>query len=250
MFDLIKARIGHGYQAVPNPITQSLPANFPGFPQIETGNHEHWVHLEKLCPTGAISNACIDLGKCIFCGECERAYPESVRFISFHHTAATDRNALIISAGMSTEEYKKRAMQAPVTIKKIFGKSFKLRSVSAGGCGACEMELNACGNVNFDMGRYGIDIVASPRHADAIVITGPISQNMAFALSKSWEATPEPKILILAGACAISGGIFASSKALDRTFLSQVRACLYIPGCPAHPLAIINGLAGLMGRTQ
>jgi Ni,Fe-hydrogenase III small subunit len=104
------------------------------------------------------------------------------------------------------------------------------------------MELNACSNVNFDMGRFGIDIVASPRHADGIVITGPISENMAKAVEDCYISTPEPKLIILMGACAISGGVFSLAKAIDRTFIDKHQIDLYIPGCPVHPLTFINGI--------
>jgi Ni,Fe-hydrogenase III small subunit len=108
------------------------------------------------------------------------------------------------------------------------------------------MELNACSNVNFDMQRFGIEFVASPRHADGIVITGPITENMASALEETYQATPDPKIVILVGSCAISGGIFAASGALKRDFLQQHPIDLYVPGCPTHPLTFINGLLDLL----
>ena len=99
-------------------------------------------------------------------------------------------------------------------------------------------ELNAAGNVNFDMGRYGIEFVASPRHADGIVITGPISKNMAEPLQMTYDATPSPKIIILAGTDAISGGIFAESPAIDRRFIEKNHIDLYIPGNPVHRIGI------------
>ena len=100
------------------------------------------------------------------------------------------------------------------------------------------------------MGRYGLDVVASPRHADALILTGPVSANMAMALRETWEAIPEPKVLILSGTCAISGGIFNGSKALSREWLESITPALYIPGCPAHPLSIIHGLMSLLGRAK
>jgi len=101
---------------------------------------------------------------------------------------------------------------------------------------------NACSNVNFDMGRFGIDFVASPRHADVIVITGPITENMAYALEDCYKSVPSPKLVILCGACAISGGIFQNSKTINREFLEKYPIDLYIPGCPVHPLTFINGI--------
>jgi Ni,Fe-hydrogenase III small subunit len=129
----------------------------------------------------------------------------------------------------------------------MFRKALKLRQVSAGGDNSCEMELAACGNVNFDMGRFGIEFVASPRHADGIVITGPVSENMAEALQICYDAIPDPKIVILAGTEAISGGIFEGSPALNREFIRKYPIDLYVPGNPIHPLTFINGVMDLLG---
>jgi len=148
----------------------------------------------------------------------------------------------------NAQSYEKTAIQARKDIKKLFGRSLKLRSVSAGGCNGCEMELNACSNVNFDMGRFGIDVVASPRHADGIIITGPITENMVYALNDSYLAVPHPKIIIVVGSCAISGGKFAGSPAINREFLKNHKIDLYIPGCPVHPLTVINGILNFIGR--
>ena len=134
--------------------------------------------------------------------------------------------------------------------KSLFGSSLKLRQVSAGGDNSCEWELNAANNVQFDMSRFGIEFVASPRHADGIVITGPITVNMAEPLQICYDATPDPKMVVLCGTDAISGGIFEGSPALDRSFLENHRVVLYIPGNPAHPLTIINGLLALTGRSE
>jgi Ni,Fe-hydrogenase III small subunit len=133
-------------------------------------------------------------------------------------------------------------------IKRLFSRSLKLRSVSAGGCNGCELELNALSNVNFDMGRFGIGFVASPRHADGVVVTGPATQNMAYALEETVRAVPEPRLLILAGTCAISGGLFKDSPAIDRSFLTRHRPDLYIPGCPVHPLTALKALLKFLGR--
>jgi len=141
----------------------------------------------------------------------------------------------------------------PVKVRKeiysYFGHALKLRQVSAGGDNSAEMELNASGNVNFDMGRYGIEFVASPRHADGIVVTGPVTRNMAEALQICYDAVPSPKIIVLCGTDAISGGIFSESKALKRDFLADHPADLYVPGNPPHPLTFINGILDLTGRS-
>jgi Ni,Fe-hydrogenase III small subunit len=133
-------------------------------------------------------------------------------------------------------------------IKSYFGRSLKLRQISAGGCNGCELELNAASNVNFDMGRFGIEFVASPRHADGIVVSGPFTKAMAQAAEICFEAVPVPKIIILAGACAISGGIFKNSPEIDRIFLTSHTIDLYIPGCPPHPLTFITGILNWLGR--
>jgi Ni,Fe-hydrogenase III small subunit len=132
-------------------------------------------------------------------------------------------------------------------VRKLFKNSLKLRQVSAGGDNSCEMELNATGNVNFDFGRYGVEFVASPRHADGIVITGSISENMAPALNICYDAVPDPKIIILVGTDVISGAVFSDSPALNRKFIDEHHIDLYVPGNPAHPLTFINGVMDLLG---
>jgi Ni,Fe-hydrogenase III small subunit len=132
----------------------------------------------------------------------------------------------------------------------VFGRSLKLRQVSAAGDNSCEWELNAANNVQFDMGRFGIEFVASPRHADGIVITGPISENMAEPLQICYDAVPDPKIVVLVGTDAISGGITGDSSAINRSFLSMYPIDLYIPGNPAHPLTIINGFLDLTRKRK
>jgi Ni,Fe-hydrogenase III small subunit len=157
--------------------------------------------------------------------------------------AASTRDGLVVKQGDATPP----PLQVSAALKRLFGRSLKLRSVSAGGCNACELELNAVANVNFDFGRYGIDWVASPRHADGLVLSGPLTANMARAVSLAYEAMPDPKFVISFGACAISGGLYADSTALDRQFLERFEPALYVPGCPPHPLTFVNGLLDLLG---
>lgn len=238
MLETLKLRIYQGQQFIKDIPNAQMREQFRGFPTIVDAQVD-----EKICPTGAISNnpLSIDMGKCTFCGACARKC-SSIKFSNYYKLASTDRNKLIITPNMTGEEYNKVAFEVRKEIKKVFGKSLKLRQVSAGGCNGCEMELNACSNVNFDMGRFGIDFVASPRHADGIVITGPISENMAYALEDCYKSTPDPKIVVLCGACAISGGVFQNSTKLNRAFLEKYPIDLYIPGCPVHPLTFINAI--------
>lgn len=245
MFDTLKSRIYQGNQFIPDIRKAEIWEKFRGFPILNQELCKNCSECEKICPTGAIklNPLSIDMGKCIFCGDCENmCIGDAIKFSNFHKLASTSREKLIISSYTSIDNFVTDAIIAKENISKFFGKSLKLRQVSAGGCNGCEMELNACSNVNFDMGRFGIDFVASPRHADGIVITGPITENMAEALEDSYKATPEPKIVILVGACAISGGIFQKSNTIDRSFLEKYKIDLYVPGCPIHPLNFINGV--------
>ena len=246
MFDTLKARIYQGKQYIEDIKNAQMKEQFRGFPKLDSIME---CNCAEVCPTGAlqVKPLSIDMGKCTFCGACARAC-SGVSFTNGYKLAADDRQKLIVTPNSEYENYVKTAIEARKEIKKLFGRSLKLRQVSAGGCNGCEMELNACSNVNFDMGRYGVDFVASPRHADGIVITGPISKNMAYALENCYKSVPDPKVVILCGACAISGGVFAQSEQIDREFLEKYPIDLYIPGCPVHPLTFINAILGFLGQ--
>lgn len=245
MISEIKILLHQGRQSIPDLTKAAVPGIFRGRPVISAT--QDTGELVNICPTGAISSEPlrIDLGKCAFCGECQFAFPSIVRFTKDYKLAANVREDLVVTEGRD-EPIVVRAGQVRKEIRKYFGRSLKLRQVSAGGDNSCEWELNAAGNVNFDMGRYGIEFVASPRHADGIVITGPITRNMAEPLKLCYDAVPDPKIIILAGTDAISGGIFAGSAALDRSFPETHRVDLYVPGNPVHPLTFINGILSLI----
>ena len=250
MINLFKTRIIQGKQYIPDIRKAEVKAHFRGYPVIKN-NCEVSEECVESCPSGAIeiSPVSIDLGKCTFCGECTKhCADQGIEFSTLHKISSDSRDKLVITENKSYEEFKKTAIEARTEIKKVFGRSLKLRSVSAGGCSACEMELNACSNVNFDMGRFGIEIVASPKHADGIIITGPVTENMAKALSDSYFCSPPGRILIAAGSCAISGGIFSESSEVNREFLDKIKPDLYIPGCPVHPLTLINGVLDFLGR--
>ncbi len=242
----------HGIQFIKDLEKVELTPLFRGRPEISTDiSDAESQQLEQLCPTGAISTRPfgINLGKCVFCKECQLHSPDAIRFTNDYKIATNEADRLIITAG-TTEPITLNPELIRKEITSYFGKALKLRQVSAAGDNSAEMELNAAGNVNFDMGRYGIDFVASPRHADGVVITGPISENMAEPLDICFAATPSPKLVILAGTDAISGGIFADSKAINRNFLSKYHVDLYVPGNPPHPLTLILGVLSLTGRLK
>ena len=234
-------RLAEGQPVIRDVMAASTPARFRGKPKLDSARcPDGCAVCVGVCPTEAISASplTIDLGSCVFCPLCVEACPEgAITYTNDYRMAATSRHGLRLGEGReitpeaSSEE-----------IHKVFGRSLKLRSVSAGGCNGCELELNALANVNFDMGRFGIEFVASPRHADGIVLSGTTTRNMEHALTATYEAVPSPKIVILFGACAISAGIFRGSDELARKYLEKLNIDLYIPGCPPHPLTFISAL--------
>jgi len=206
------------------------------------------------CPTEAITRpsdvpVALDLGRCIFCAACVETCPSgAITHSGDHRMAARNREDLVL--GAAGREEVRLAAALDVKLRKLFGRSLRLRQVSAGGCNACESDVNVLGTIGWDLGRFGIQFVASPRHADGLLITGPVTKNMVLALKKTWDAVPEPKIVIAVGACAIAGGPFAGHpEALDGAD-AVVPVDLYIPGCPPHPLTILDGLLRLLGRIE
>jgi len=251
MFQTIAVRKSQGTQYIAD-LRAASPAGFRGKPVIGSAAcAEGCQACVQVCPSRAITLDAaaadpvrIDLGRCVLCGDCEPVCPSArISFSNDVKLCSTSREALTVSAARPDID----PVKVSAELRKRFGRSLKLRSVSAGGCNGCEMEINAWSNVNFDIGRYGIDIVASPRHADGLVLSGPITRNMMAALQICWDAMPEPKLVIAVGACAISGGVFAQSDAINREFLAQFKPALYVPGCPAHPLTFISGIMDLLG---
>lgn len=249
MLKEIKILSDHGKQFIPDLRTQPVSARFRGRPvisaEITSGQIEK---VSALCPLGAIDprNGSIDMGKCTFCNECALLLPEVIHFTNDYRIAVNRREDLVVMPGLKGPV---RLDEASVRrdVRRLFRRSLKLRQVSAGGDNSCEMELGASTNVNFDVGRYGVEFVASPRHADGIVITGPMTENMSEALEICYKAVPSPKVIILVGTDAISGGLFKSSPALKRGFIDSHHVDLYVPGNPAHPLTFINGVMDLLG---
>lgn len=250
MFKAIKERLNQGYRTIdfPNSLPV-LPDRFRGLPGVDSSKCPDGCRTcADACPTDAITvnrGVKLDLGRCLFCTDCQEACPEgAITYSIDHRLAVGSRDDLVING--------KSGLQLAESIdeksRRIFGRSLQLRQVSAAGCSACEADINVLATVVFDLGRFGVHLVASPRHADGLIVTGPVSQNMKLALKTVYDATPAPKFVIAVGACAISGGPFAGHDEQNNGCDGIVPIDMYIAGCPPHPLTILDGILRLLGK--
>jgi Ni,Fe-hydrogenase III small subunit/formate hydrogenlyase subunit 6/NADH:ubiquinone oxidoreductase subunit I len=241
--------------AYPKGPPPALPDRHGGALRVDAAKCPEGCHeCVSVCPSEAITERpgkgiTLDLGRCLFCADCVAACPHgAITQTGDHRMAARRREDLVL--GEPGKEEVRLAAALDDKLRKLFGRSLRLRQVSAGGDGSAEADLNVLGTIGWDISRFGIQFVASPRHADGLVITGPISKNMELALKKTWDAVPEPKIVIAVGACAVSGGPFAGHPEVSNGADSIVPVDLYIPGWPPHPLTILDGLLRLLGRLE
>lgn len=218
----------------------NLPPSYRGRPTIHPCAAEIIEECAAHCPQNAINahTGSIDLGRCLFCGLCEQI--SAGKFVTFSQDfglSCAERDQLI-----TTGDLPELARHSKKHFKKLFGRSLQLRQVCAGGCNSCEADINVLATPAYDLSRFGIAYVASPRHADGIHVTGPVTRNMRTALLTAFEAVPAPRVVIASGACAISGGPFFGSNEVSAGLDSIIPVDLYIPGCPPHPLTTLHAL--------
>ena len=250
MLRIIKERLHQKYRTLDYPNRQpALSPRYLGRPELAQVSCGSCRACYAACPAGALlptagaedGTPTLDMGRCTFCGACRAACPEGAfTFTGQHRMASFTREGLLVVPDQPHAE------QPTPPRCALFRRSLKLRQVSAGGCNACEADTNVLGTVGWDLGRFGIQFVASPRHADGLLVTGPVSQNMALALKKTYDAVSDPRIVIAVGACAISGGPFFDRPEQLGGAAAVVPVDLFVPGCPPHAEIIFSAVAALL----
>jgi Ni,Fe-hydrogenase III small subunit/formate hydrogenlyase subunit 6/NADH:ubiquinone oxidoreductase subunit I len=259
-------------------VVEEPPDGFRGKPVIDFTRCTACDSCAQACPTSAITvqeekegpgerTVAIHYGDCIFCGECEAACPGAIHLTKEFQLAVTDKSELTTRAlyrrgndgayryaGLPAETPPLEASVEEIGIalkkkaRRIFGRSLHIREVDAGSCNGCEVEITALNNPVYDIQRFGVHFVASPRHADMLLVTGPVTRNMEIALKQTYDATPGPKLVVAVGACAIGGGVFGKSYASCGGVDTVVPVDVYIPGCPPRPEALLHGILLAMDR--
>ncbi len=254
MLDFLRTRWAQGTRTSPFPLGDGgFPERFRGRPVVDpTRCGADCAGCRASLPSpvlveGPDGRAALDLGACLFSPEeAERCPAGAVRYSTEFRLAGGTRADLVQGGGCEAPAVGRLEAEA----RRLFGRSLRLRSVAAGSCNGCEAELVALSNVVFDMARFGVQFVASPRHADGLVLTGAVSRNMRDAVYRTYEAIPDPKLVIAVGACAISGGPFRGSEEVEHGVPADLPVDLWIPGCPPHPLTVLDGLLRLLGQLE
>lgn len=246
----VRIKQGHRTMKFPAGAAPPLPERYRGLPVLSSHQcPEGCNDCVEACPTGALTRSgkkTLDIGKCLFCSDCITACKYgAICFSKEYRLAVSNREDLLLAEDQTSL---KLAETLDRKMKQLFGRSLKLRQVSAGGCNACEADVNVLGTIGWDLGRFGIQFVASPRHADGLLITGPVTRNMELALRKTYDAIPDPKIVIAVGACALSGGPYLDHDEVLNGAEALFHVDLFIPGCPPNPLTILDGLLRLIGK--
>ncbi len=270
MFRILQKTFRTGIVTAPYPKTPArLSEHFRGKPAFDLERWRDARPAAEVCPTGAIllrdegntRNVTIDYGRCVFCGQCAEVSEDgAVRVTRDFERAVRDRRDLVITAEYALQPdgsherlvARSSAEAAPTDLReeihRVLGRSLAIRQVDAGSCNGCELEINALNNPVHDIERLGIHFVASPRHADMLLVTGPVTRNMELALQKTWAATPDPKVVVAVGACGVSGGIFGVNYATRGGVDQVIPVDVYIPGCPPRPEALLHGILLAVGR--
>jgi Ni,Fe-hydrogenase III small subunit/formate hydrogenlyase subunit 6/NADH:ubiquinone oxidoreductase subunit I len=269
MFKILQKSFSTGVVTAKYPhAPAAVSESFRGKPEFDLARWRDARPAAAICPTGAIAiedrgqtrEVTIDYGRCVFCGQCADATPEgAVRITREFELAANDRRQLLTTAHyalnadgthsqLETVHSEEIGRKLERTIRKTLGRSLAIREVDAGSCNGCELEIIALNNPVHDIERFGIHFVASPRHADMLLVTGPVTRNMELALRKAYAATPDPKLVVAVGACGISGGIFGTNYATVGAVDRVVPVDVYIPGCPPRPEALLHGILLAVGR--
>lgn len=265
MHNITKKLIQHGTVTVDYPKKNIKNSYITGVPEFDYNKCKRCKKCLSSCPTGAIVMVdkdgqkeklpAVNLDECIFCRFCEEACSnEAVSLSSKFELAQKSRDALRVSPLFIQEEdvkgldYELLGNQLKEKVNKMFGKSLHIREVDAGSCNGCDSEINALNGPYNDIERFGIHFVASPRHADMLLVTGCVTRNMEEALIKTYNAAPAPKLVVAVGACACSGGIFKNSYAGRNGVDSVLPVDVYIPGCPPRPQALIYGILKAIGK--
>jgi Ni,Fe-hydrogenase III small subunit/formate hydrogenlyase subunit 6/NADH:ubiquinone oxidoreductase subunit I len=255
-----------GYPASPAPLSE----RFRGAPRFDFAGWRDARPAAEACPTEAISllesgntrQVTVDYGLCIYCGQCAEA-DNSVKITQSFELAALQRRDLVLTAEYElnadgTQRECKQVRNSSEKIERtvgerihqVLGGSLAIRQVDAGSCNGCEIEITALNNPIYDLERLGMHFVASPRHADMLLVTGPVTRNMELALLKAYRAMPDPKVVVAVGACGISGGIFGKNYATIGGVDQAVPVDVFVPGCPPRPQALLYGILLAVGRIE